>query len=83
VFIAVILRHAKRGNLVVSDDPLAVSVGWVLEAAAELPLIANIFGLLTEYAPAFYFTFLVAALCQAAFSFLRPVDSPFAQQSAE
>ena len=83
VILVVVWRHARGGIDRAPDDRLAIWILYPLEVALELPLIANVLGLLSAYAPAFYFTFLILALCQTAFLFLRLVDSMFSHETGD
>ena len=83
VILVAVLRHARRDTGDYSGDKLANWILYPMEAGAELPIIANVLGLFSTYAPAFYFTFLIVGLCQTAFLFLRLVDSLFSHETGE
>ena len=83
MMMVVVWRHTRGRVDPMAGDKLATWVLFTLEAALELLLIAIALGLFSDYAPAFYFTFLVVGLCQTAFLFLRLVDSMFSHETGE
>lgn len=65
------------------DDKLARMILIPAAVVAQILIIANVLGLISAYAPAFYYTVIVLGLCQAALFFLRLVDSLFSREAGE
>lgn len=81
------LRYLAIGSFIASyqnvrgsfpPDRLAVAVAAVLEVCAQVALLAILLGLELERQNSLYISCLVATLSQAAFVFLRLVESTFA-----
>ena len=81
--LVVVWRQARQGGASGGADKISSWALYPMEAAAQLLIFANVLGLFSAYAPAFYFTFLIVGLCQAAFLFLRLVDSLFSHENGE
>jgi hypothetical protein len=58
-------------------DRLAVGLVSILELLEQASLLAVVFGIASESAPALYVTALIANLCQVGFIFVRFVGSAF------
>jgi hypothetical protein len=74
---AAVAAFGRRSGLLEADR-IYKWAGYSIEVPLELALIANVFGVLSAHAAAFYLTFLYLALIQAVIVFVQLVNSLFA-----
>jgi hypothetical protein len=72
--LAAVIRLGRSSGLH-SADRWFTWIGYPLEVVVELPLLMNLFAVLTELAAALYLTSLMAVLCQTAAAFVILVST--------